>query len=236
MSFSKLGLVAVATTLALTGVSAHADSLNLGNSVGSFSFSVTDDHNHKTTEIAGGGNFVGSSAVIGGKTVNFSAVYCVDLFDTIDDGHSYNATFTTNGKVNGSTVNNAADIAWLILNLSAGADTKSESEGLQAAIWETEYGNDFSLSSGQSTIAGFENTYLQDLNNAISHGQVTSSLVSQLDWISPTSGSGRFTSQDQGLVGLVNDPPPPVPEPATLSLFGTGILGLAGMVRRRLSA
>jgi PEP-CTERM motif len=33
-----------------------------------------------------------------------------------------------------------------------------------------------------------------------------------------------------------SDPPPAVPEPSTLALFGTGILGAAGAIRRRLIA
>ena len=33
-----------------------------------------------------------------------------------------------------------------------------------------------------------------------------------------------------------SDPPPAVPEPSTLALFGTGILGAAGAIRRRLMA
>jgi len=58
MSLAKLSLLAAAVTLSFCGLSAHADTLNLGTSVGSFSF--TYDGNHET---AGGGNYVGSSAV-----------------------------------------------------------------------------------------------------------------------------------------------------------------------------
>jgi hypothetical protein len=236
MSFSKLSLLAAAATLAFSGLSAHADSLTVGNGGGAFSFFFNGSF-----ETAGGGNMTGSSAVIGGNTVNFSAVYCVDLYDEITTNSTYNnTTFSTNGVVNGSTVHHDSDIAWLLLNISPTNTTQSE--GLQAAIWAEEYGNDFSVSSfGQSGIISAETADLNLLQNAINHNQVSSSLVSDVLWITPPSttegwGWDRDTEDRQGLVGLVNDPPPAVPEPATLSLFGTGVLALAGLVRRRLSA
>jgi hypothetical protein len=235
MPFSKLSFLAVAATLTFSGISARADSLNLGNAGGAFTFIFNG-----SPETAAGGNMTGSSAVIGGQTFNFAAVYCVDLNDEINSNTHYdNTTFSSNGKVNGNTVHNDADIAWLLLNITA--TTTTQSEGLQAAIWEEEYGNNFSVFPGQGAITSAESADISALQNAINHGLVTSSLVSQVEWITPpTTTDGdwwdRHTVDQQGLVGLVNDPPPAVPEPASLSLFGTGILGLAGLVRRRRTA
>lgn len=115
MSFSKLTLLAVASAFVAGPVAAHADSLILGNAGESMKFSI---NNH--TETAAGGNFSPSSAVIGGKTVNFDAVYCVDLFDTINVNKTYNGvTFTTTGVVNNQLVTNKNQIAWLLLNIEA---------------------------------------------------------------------------------------------------------------------
>jgi hypothetical protein len=228
MRLSKLSLLGAVATLTLSGLSAHADSLSLGSSGQSMSFIFDGDHLHSS-----GGNFTPSSAVIGGKTVDFSAVYCVDLYNDISDDSFYNNTvFTTNGSVNGSPVNNAAKIAWLILNTTVTNGTQAA--GLQAAIWETEYGNQFTLLTG-GTVAADEAADLLALSNA----SVSSSLISKLDWITPPSttedhGKDFETTYLQGLVGLPD--PPAVPEPGTLSLFGTGILGIAGLVRRRMSA
>ncbi len=50
------------------------------------------------------------------------------------------------------------------------------------------------------------------------------------------SAGDDFTVDDLSLTGVPNVPAAPVPEPATLGIFGVGLAGLGWMRRRRKAA
>jgi hypothetical protein len=51
-------------------------------------------------------------------------------------------------------------------------------------------------------------------------------------FVTPAGGNGGLTSED---ITLQPGSTPSVPEPTTLTLLGTGALGLAGVIKRRLA-
>jgi len=54
------------------------------------------------------------------------------------------------------------------------------------------------------------------------------------DTTSVTSATFSFgTTPGVNVPGVPGNPPPPIPEPASIALFGTGMAGLAAMLRRR---
>jgi hypothetical protein len=65
-------------------------------------------------------------------------VYCVDLYHDVGVPGTFDATISSTGVVNGSAVNNAGEVAWLLANY-ASTGQGAEEVALQAAIWHVIY-------------------------------------------------------------------------------------------------
>ena len=156
------------------------------------------------------------------------ATYCVNLTNHINLNATYdNTVITYDGSVYGEPINNAEGISWLLTNYAFNTLTVDEQNGLQAAIWRTEYGSNFQIDGVDNANSGNTIAMMTAYQTYLAALGTNTTPTSSVLWISADNVS-PIVPHAQGLVAVRG-----VPEPGSIAFVLAGGLPLIGLIARR---
>ncbi len=176
-----------------------------------------------------------STATIEGNAVPSIYLICLDINNPTHVGQTYTGTFYTAetiSEVSGQAplpINEA--VSWLADQLAGYSENGPASYNgpVSLAIWQLEFPTSTNSEHHPDPIDPAAQIWIDEANAAVSAGYQPDSAF----FIPVDTSSQRFVAISEtptpGTLDLL-----PAPEPGTLGMIGTGLLGLVGLVRRKL--